>query len=96
MCPDAQAAVGASEKPRAPAGRPRLGRPRRIRITTTIEPMKLILLREHAQQAKKSLGQLADEYVAQRFSLTTSAGDGANFEDASTEPCSRDANVARA
>lgn len=52
---------------RAPAGRPKVGRPRRVRITTTIEPSKLILLREHAQQAKKSLGQLADEYVDQRF-----------------------------
>ena len=53
--------------PRAPAGRPKVGRPRRVRITTTIEPSKLILLREHAQRAKKSLGQLADEYVDRRF-----------------------------
>jgi hypothetical protein len=49
------------------AGRPKLGRPRRIRITTTIEPAKLAVLREHARQVKKSIGQLADELVNERF-----------------------------
>lgn len=93
MCPDGQETVSAPEKPRAPAGRPRLGRPRRIRITTTIEPMKLIVLREHAQQVKKSLGQLADEYVAQRFSLTISVGDDANSKGASAEEASRDVRL---
>ena len=48
-------------------GRPKLGRPRRIRITTTVEPTKLALLREHARRAKKSIGQLADEHVSERF-----------------------------
>jgi hypothetical protein len=49
------------------AGRPKSGRPTRVRITTTIEPSKLAILREHARREKKSLGQLADEYVAERF-----------------------------
>lgn len=49
-------------------GRPRLGKPRRVRITTTIEPSKLARLREHARQTKKSLGQLADDYVKRHFS----------------------------
>lgn len=49
------------------AGRPRLGAPRRVRIATTIEPSKLVVLRLHAQQMKKSLGQLADEYVSRHF-----------------------------
>lgn len=48
-------------------GRPKIGRPRRVRITTTIEPAKLVLLREHAQRERKSLGQLADEYVDEHF-----------------------------
>jgi hypothetical protein len=48
-------------------GRPKLGRAQRVRITTTVEPAKLALLREHALRTKKSLGQLADEYVAARF-----------------------------
>jgi hypothetical protein len=48
-------------------GRPKLGRARRVRITTTIEPSKLALLRKHARQAQKSLGQLADEYVRERY-----------------------------
>lgn len=48
-------------------GRPKIGRPRRVRITTTIEPAKLLLLREHAQRERKSLGQLADEYVDEHF-----------------------------
>jgi hypothetical protein len=64
---DDRDSVPAKTGSRAPAGRPRVGRPRRVRITTTIEPSKLILLREHAQRAKKSLGQLADEYVDRRF-----------------------------
>jgi hypothetical protein len=85
MYPDGKEAVPASEQQRASVGRPRLGRPRRVRITTTIEPTKLILLREHAQRVKKSLGQLADEYVAQRFSLTNSDGDNANSQDSSAE-----------
>jgi hypothetical protein len=49
------------------AGRPKLGRPRRIRITTTVEPAKLAILREHARRVKKSIGQLADEHVNERF-----------------------------
>jgi hypothetical protein len=48
-------------------GRPKLGRARRVRITTTIEPSKLALLRKHARQVQKSLGQLADEYVRERY-----------------------------
>lgn len=52
---------------RTASGRPKLGQARRVRITTTIEPSKLALLREHARRAKKSLGQLADEYVCERF-----------------------------
>ena len=55
-----------SSEPHA-IGRPKLGRPRRIRITTTIEPLKLARLREHARRVRKSLGQLADEYVNERF-----------------------------
>ena len=66
MCPDDDEPVGA-EKGRQPRGRPRWGRPKRVRITTTIEPSKLAALREHARREKKSLGQLADEYVAERF-----------------------------
>ena len=52
---------------RARPGRPKMGRPRRIRITTTIEPAKLALLRDHARREHKSLGQLADEYVDEHF-----------------------------
>jgi hypothetical protein len=51
----------------AQLGRPKLGQPQRVRITTTIEPSKLARLREHALQAKKSLGQLVDEYVRYHF-----------------------------
>ena len=51
----------------APIGRPKLGQPKRVRITTTVEPSKLARLREHARRAKKSLGQLADEYVRHHF-----------------------------
>jgi hypothetical protein len=65
VCPDDEA-VGA-EKRRPSAGRPKSGRPKRVRITTTIEPSKLAVLREHARREKKSLGQLADEYVAKHF-----------------------------
>ena len=50
-----------------PIGRQKLGQPRRVRITTTIEPSKLARLREHARRMKKSLGQLADEYVRCHF-----------------------------
>ena len=66
MCPDDDEGVGL-EKRLQGAGRPKSGRPRRVRITTTIEPSKLAALREHARRVKKSLGQLADEYVAERF-----------------------------
>jgi hypothetical protein len=55
---------------RTPVGRPKLGQARRVRITTTIEPSKLARLREHARRAQKSLGQLADEYVLERFPLS--------------------------
>jgi hypothetical protein len=64
--PDDDGAVG-PEKRRPSVGRPKSGRPKRIRITTTIEPSKLAVLREHARREKKSLGQLADEYVAEHF-----------------------------
>lgn len=62
-------ACDAGEEPARPLslGRPRLGKRRRVRITTTIEPSKLARLREHARQTKKSLGQLADEYVDRFF-----------------------------
>jgi hypothetical protein len=66
VCPDDDGAVG-GEKRRPSAGRPKSGRPKRVRITTTIEPSKLAVLREHARREKKSLGQLADEYVAEQF-----------------------------
>ena len=66
VCPDDDEAVGA-EKHRPSVGRPKSGRPKRVRITTTIEPSKLAVLREHARCEKKSLGQLADEYVAEHF-----------------------------
>jgi hypothetical protein len=49
------------------AGRPRLDAKRRVRITTTIEPSKLMVLQQHAQRVQKSLGELADEYVNSRF-----------------------------
>jgi hypothetical protein len=66
MCPDD--GVGADvDKAPYHAGRPKLGRPGRVRITTTIEPSKLALLRAHARRARKSLGQLADEYVDEHF-----------------------------
>jgi len=57
---------GADDR-RLTAGRPESGHPKRVRITTTIEPSKLALLREHARREKKSLGQLADEYVAEHY-----------------------------
>jgi hypothetical protein len=59
--------AGAEPGQRPAIGRPKLGQARRVRITTTIEPSKLALLREHARRAQKSLGQLADEYVRERF-----------------------------
>lgn len=65
MCPDNDEADRVER--RLWAGRPKSGRPKRVRITTTIEPSKLAILREHARREKKSLGQLADEYVAERF-----------------------------
>ena len=67
MRPDDREAASVCAASPAHPGRPKLGRPRRVRITTTIEPSKLALLREHAQRSKKSLGQLADEYVDQHF-----------------------------
>lgn len=65
MCPNDREITGAG--PSAHAGRPKLGGPRRVRITTTIEPSKLALLRAHAQRRRKSLGQLADDYVDEHF-----------------------------
>jgi hypothetical protein len=61
----------ATDKRRLAAGRPKSGRPKRVRITTTIEPSKLTVLREHARREKKSLGQIADEYVAENYSAET-------------------------
>ena len=72
MRPDDHESVIADAALSARPGRPKLGRPRRVRITTTIEPTKLALLREHARREKKSLGQLADEYVDLRFPQTES------------------------
>jgi hypothetical protein len=66
MCPDDDEGLHAENR-RPSVGRPKSGRPKRVRITTTIEPSKLAVLREHARREKKSLGQLADEYVAERF-----------------------------
>jgi hypothetical protein len=66
VCPD-DAQTESEDKRRQTAGRPKSGRPKRIRITTTVEPSKLAILREHARREKKSLGQLADEYVAELF-----------------------------
>jgi hypothetical protein len=68
MRPDDGDGVDAEKRQRS-AGRPKSGRPKRLRITTTIEPSKLAVLREYARRVKKSLGQLADEYVAERFPL---------------------------
>jgi hypothetical protein len=56
-----------ADKRHQTAGRPKSGRPKRVRITTTIEPSKLAILREHARREKKSLGQLADDYVAEHY-----------------------------
>lgn len=69
MRPDDHESLNAAAAPAHP-GRPKLGRPRRVRITTTIEPSKLVLLREHARRQRKSLGQLADEYVDKHFPST--------------------------
>ncbi len=66
VCPDNDEPDGLDER-RQSAGRPKSGRPKRVRITTTVEPSKLAVLREHARREKKSLGQLADEYVAEQF-----------------------------
>jgi hypothetical protein len=65
MTPDDSVEAEPVERPAI--GRPKLGRARRVRITTTIEPSKLVLLREHARRAQKSLGQLADDYVRERY-----------------------------
>jgi len=48
-------------------GRPKLERPKRVPVITSIEPSKLAQLREHAHRKKKSLGQLVDEYLEERF-----------------------------
>lgn len=50
-----------------PRGRPTLGRARRVRVTTTIEPAKLALLRKRARLFGKSLGELADDLVRDRL-----------------------------
>lgn len=68
MCPDGRHGTDINSAHDSRAGRPKLGGPRRVRITTTIEPSKLELLRAHAQRRRKSLGQLADEYVDKHFS----------------------------
>jgi hypothetical protein len=65
MRPDDSADAEPVQRPAI--GRPKLGRARRVRITTTIEPSKLAFLREYARRAQKSLGQLADEYVRERY-----------------------------
>jgi hypothetical protein len=67
------------------AGRPKLGVQRRVRITTTIEPSKLVVLRLHAQHVKKSLGQLADEYVSCHF--IQEMGALTSDDDASRHSC---------
>lgn len=67
MLPDDRDAIDGAERDVIRPGRPKLGRPRRVRITTTIEPSKLALLRDHAKRLGKSLGQLADEYVDANF-----------------------------
>ena len=72
MCSDERAGENV---PPAPIGRPKLGQPRRVRITTTIEPTKLARLREHARRAKKSLGQLVDEYVRYHFPASEESPD---------------------
>jgi hypothetical protein len=63
---DSDDRVGENTQP-TPVGRPKLGQSQRIRMTTTIEPSKLALLRARALRAKKSLGQLVDEYVRYHF-----------------------------
>lgn len=66
VCPNDDQTEGADRR-RLSAGRPKSGRPKRVRITTTIEPSKLAILREHVRREKKSLGQLADEYVVEHY-----------------------------
>lgn len=69
------------EVPKRKRGRPKLGGSRRVRITTTVEPSKLALLREHAQRVQQSLGELADEYVQRHFAVAeTSEGGGGDAE----------------
>jgi hypothetical protein len=72
LSPENDESDGFDER-RPPVGRPKSGRPKRVRITTTVEPSKLAVLREHARREKKSLGQLADEYVTERFRSTDSS-----------------------
>ncbi len=60
---------------RAAVGRPKLGQARRVRISTTVEPVKLARLRAYARRQKKSLGQVVDEYVRERFSRSQGASD---------------------
>jgi hypothetical protein len=52
------------------SGRPKGDQLRRVRMMTTVEPAKLMLLREHAKRTEKSLGELADDYVKERFPAT--------------------------
>jgi hypothetical protein len=66
MCPNDDQTEGVDKRQQT-AGRPNSGHPKRVRITTTIEPSKLAILREQARREKKSLGQLADEYVAEHY-----------------------------
>ena len=77
------------EAPARKRGRPKLGGPRRVRITTTVEPSKLALLREHAQRMQRSLGQLADEYVQQHFAVAESSEDGGGDAEVGDLSCPR-------
>lgn len=56
MLPDDIEGAGTDAVARTHAGRPKLGRARRVRITTTIEPSKLVILREHARRKQKISG----------------------------------------
>jgi hypothetical protein len=57
------------------AGRPKLDVMRRVRVATTIEPMKLVILRRYAESLRMSIGQLADvlvrEYVTEKSGTVT-------------------------
>lgn len=48
-------------------GRPKLERPSRVPVTTTIDRKKLEFLREHAMKNGLSLGQIADRFVQEQF-----------------------------